>query len=343
MTHSAPRQASDFTDAVWKNYLDSVDIPHLNAWMKQLADRGIDFYLRRIDAIDFTGERVLDAGCGVGNWSLALARRFSIVDAIDYEHERVKVLNGIAQQFLPSIRTATGSITSLPYDDELFDAIFCNGVVFLTGTEIALSEMRRTLKPGGKIYVSYNSPEWWRHLIRDRAPTEPDCYVYGANGLITWAFQLAAQLFLRHKPSTDDCRAAMQALKHDNDLAAQLDVARQTLKRLSATPNAHRPASDLLDCITDLSTTGIDETYRARIAKDLLSWIANDVEDHEILADTYTFRPEDMTALLSQTGLVNVQSAHEGCLHLNPDAPQARPIYTRSQGVYESVAIAPDR
>jgi SAM-dependent methyltransferase len=305
--------------------------------MRSQAARGQDYYLHRLDCLNFTGGSVLDAGCGVGNWAIALARRFATVAAIDDDAERIGVLTGLAQHFGERIKPLVGSVTKLPYDDATFDAVFCNGVIFLTDTHAALAEFARVLRPSGLLYVTYNGPEWWRHLIRDRAASEPVCYMYGANGLITWAFRLTGELDLFRRSSAVE-RDAVRAALGAGDTSVLLAALRPILVRLGKEPGYARPGADLIACLDDLAAPGIDPAYSSRLAADIASRITTGDPKSEILIHTYTHRPEDISSDLSRLGFIDILSAREGGLALNVDAPRVAPIYAPNQGVFETLA-----
>lgn len=330
----------EYSDRDWMEYLRSLDIPHLNQWMQSQAERGQDYYLRRIDQLGLSGRHVLDAGCGVGNWAIALTRRFDLVEAMDSDAERIGVLNGIASNFGGRIHASVGSVIDLQYDDCSFDTVFCNGVVFLTDTDEALAEFYRVLRPGGELYVTYNGPDWWRHLIRDRGPNEPDCYIYGANGLITWAFRLAGEVDLQQLAGDED-RAKMEAARSSEDTEEMLSIAREVLAPERRPVAKSRQSADLASCIDELTQEGVPPEYAQRLALDLSAQILMGQPDHEILAHTYTHRPEDTTATLSRLGFADIMSAREGCLRLNVEAKPATPIYTSGQGVFETLAHKP--
>jgi len=327
----------EFTDADWLSRLEALDIPHLNEWMRSQARRGQDYYLRRLDRLGFSGGTVLDAGCGVGNWAIALARRFRHVEALDNDAERVGVLTGLAPYVGGNLSPKVGSVTDLPYEAGAFDAVFCNGVVFLTDTEVALSEFSRVLRPGGTLYVTYNGPDWWRHLIRDRAPTEPVCYMYGANGLVTWAFRLASELDLFNAATESEREDAARKLQSPS-APPLLKLARTVLERISSDGNSARRCKDLTDCIGDLETHGVEPSYVERIAVDMGSYIATGKPRHEVLVHTYTHRPEDMVEMLAHLGMFDIMSAREGALCLDSSSTAVAPIYAPSQGVFETVA-----
>lgn len=136
---------------------------------------GLDYYVERVDRLLFHGNRVLDAGCGAGQWSIALARRFAWVDALDLKHPRLRVLRAVADRLgVSNIRTCRGALEQLPYGDEAFDAVFCYGVIMFTRVEQVLAEFHRVLRPGGRVYLCLNADGWSRHLAEGAAaPLRP--------------------------------------------------------------------------------------------------------------------------------------------------------------------------
>lgn len=360
--------AFEFSDADWATYVHSLDIPDLNDWMRLQVSRGQGYYLSRLKRLQFNGGRVLDAGCGIGNWSIALAYLFDEVVAVENDSVRLGVVDGMLPFFKGKMKTALASVDVLPFEDASFDAVFCNGVIFLTEYRKVLSEFARVLKPGGMLYFTYNGKGWWRHLIHDRGPSEPVCVMYGANGIISRYFMLLDEIplerfsaainemplqniLLEHFPSDglswpfrrrvqeayakylscDDHR-----LQATNDFA--LKAAREGLARMDNSPREKRRADNILSCLHDLLGPTIPEQYGLRVARDLVSRIALGRSDYIPEIHTYAHEPEEMTEELVRQGFHSIQSALEGCLCLDHDIPPVAPINARKMGVFESVA-----
>jgi SAM-dependent methyltransferase len=130
---------------------------------------GLSYYLSRLDQLTFSGDRVLDAGCGVGQWSVALSRRFERVEAVDCNTERLAVLENVASQLrIQNVGVREASIEHLPYSPTTFDAVFCYGVIMFTQVERVLREFYRVMRPGGRVYVCLNADGWSRYLIEER-------------------------------------------------------------------------------------------------------------------------------------------------------------------------------
>jgi SAM-dependent methyltransferase len=106
------------------------------------------------------GEKVLDAACGTGVVAVTAARTGAQVKALDLcpvllEHARWNTKTaGVAIEF------TEGDVEELPYPDASFDVVLSQyGHMFAPRPEVAVSEMLRVLKPGGRIAFSTWPPE----------------------------------------------------------------------------------------------------------------------------------------------------------------------------------------
>ena len=129
-----------------------------------------EYYARRLDQIGFTGGgRVLDAACGIGQWSMVLAERFKDVVGLDINAGRIGVAGALAAQHgVANCTFAVGPLEQLSLADASCDAVFCYGAFMFTDMPRTLAEFRRVLRPGGKLYLNANSTGWCAHLLLDR-------------------------------------------------------------------------------------------------------------------------------------------------------------------------------
>jgi ubiquinone/menaquinone biosynthesis C-methylase UbiE len=362
----------NFTDADWKACIDQLEIPaDIRDWVYVQIQRGQDYYSARIERLGLRGQRVLDAGCGMGNWSLALARWFDEVHALEITASRLDILEAICTRFNGRIHTKHGSIENLPYPDGWFDAVFCNGVIFLTDYQKSLKEFHRVLRSGGRVYISFNGLAWWKHLIHERTKVDPVNFIYGANALVNLLFRyldnaeiiapvprkvrqqveksLLSQyskltwknLFNRDARLQNAHRAYVSSeLILPSSVSFERDVINQTMKELArqCTPQSVI-VTEILRTFLESPVPQVSDsavaTYRRRAVRDLASRLIVGHSDYEIEAHTHSFEPEDMKCILSNIGFCNVVTSSEGTIASGTSAPAVTPIYSSNSGVFE--------
>lgn len=109
-------------------------------------------------------ERVLDVGCGDGNFSLALkgASNAREVYGIEISPEGVELANKAGvKAFCLDIDEE-----DFPFADNFFDAVFCGEIIeHLYNPDHLLEEVRRTLKPKGLLVISTLNLAGWFNRI----------------------------------------------------------------------------------------------------------------------------------------------------------------------------------
>jgi ubiquinone/menaquinone biosynthesis C-methylase UbiE len=96
---------------------------------------------------------VLDIGCGSGHGSHTLASKFKEVYAVDISEEAISY----AKKYwnLPNIKFTIGDSLSIPFPEDKFDVVVAFEVFeHLTDWKKFLLEIKRVLKPTGKLYIS---------------------------------------------------------------------------------------------------------------------------------------------------------------------------------------------
>jgi len=100
------------------------------------------------------GKKILDLGCGTGNYSLELARRGATVTAIDPSREMLALAREKARIEKLEITLVKGEAEKMPFEKKSFDAIVSvTACEFFKDIEMAVDEMTRVLKPTGKIVI----------------------------------------------------------------------------------------------------------------------------------------------------------------------------------------------
>ena len=107
------------------------------------------------------GEAVLDVGTGTGVVAITAARAGARVTALDLTPEllaQARENASIAQ--LPDIVWAEGDAEGLPYADASFDVVLSQfGHMFAPRPDVTIAEMRRVLKPNGRVAFATWPPE----------------------------------------------------------------------------------------------------------------------------------------------------------------------------------------
>ena len=164
------------------------------AFLERVYSKGIDVYVDRVKQYGFCGlSTVLDAGCGFGQWALALSAVNLQVSACDASKNRLEVLIGLAADLgVDNLSVQQASLDTLPYDSASFDGVFCYGVLFLTHWRESLRELARLVCPGGKLYVNANGIGWyknlWYNLPNPAADYDPQLVAARAF-MNTWKYQ----------------------------------------------------------------------------------------------------------------------------------------------------------
>ena len=120
--------------------------------MNRLMTAGLDRTWRReaVAAVVQPGDRVLDACCGTGDLALEAERGGGIVTGLDFSPRMLER----ARRKSESIVWVEGDLLALPFEPETFDAATVGfGVRNLADLDAGLRELRRVLRPGGRLAV----------------------------------------------------------------------------------------------------------------------------------------------------------------------------------------------
>jgi len=120
--------------------------------MNRTMTLGLDQRWRRatVAAVVQPGDKVLDACCGTGDLAVAALRAGATVIGLDFSERMLER----ARRKSSEIVWVQGDAQQLPFEDASFDAATVGfGVRNLDDLERGLGELRRVLRPGGRVAI----------------------------------------------------------------------------------------------------------------------------------------------------------------------------------------------
>jgi demethylmenaquinone methyltransferase/2-methoxy-6-polyprenyl-1,4-benzoquinol methylase len=120
--------------------------------MNRTMTAGLDRRWRRLtaEAVVRPGDGVLDACCGTGDLAVAAARAGGKVTGLDFSERMLER----ARQKAPGLEWVRGDLLALPFANASFDAATVGfGVRNVEDLGLALRELRRVLRPGGRLGI----------------------------------------------------------------------------------------------------------------------------------------------------------------------------------------------
>lgn len=135
--HDAWASTIDVDGIRVKDYFEACTAPENRFILKQLGD--------------ITGKKLLDLGCGAGENSVYFAKKGALCVATDYSPGMVEVALKLAETNGVKIEGCTANAMELEFPDNTFDIVYASNLLHhLPEPKLAIREMHRVLKPGGK-------------------------------------------------------------------------------------------------------------------------------------------------------------------------------------------------
>ncbi|MBE1426400.1 SAM-dependent methyltransferase [Desulfomicrobium macestii] len=274
---------------------------------------GLDYYLGRLDRLMFEGSSVLDAGCGMGQWGIALSRRFDTVHGVEINTPRLEKARRIANMAgARNMHFLHSSIESLPFADGSFDAVFCYGVIMFVNVGRALAEFSRVLRPGGRVYCCLNADGWSHYLADVMSREKPHIRKAGLDTLYVTYW---------HRAFAGGLHDSLRLL---NPVMALLPFTgrpeeQTALALLTST-------SQGLELVRSVQET-CGEEYAARLAYDAATCVADSQHLERTLQTARAYMPAEFEALADRAGLADFQWHGEGLLVADWKIPRLEPKY----------------
>ncbi len=97
-------------------------------------------------------ERVLDVGCGPGNFTRTFARAAGAGLVVGLDASRTMLERAVGETHAGNVAYVRGDAGALPFRDASFDAVCCFAALYLIERPTrALDEISRVLAPGGRV------------------------------------------------------------------------------------------------------------------------------------------------------------------------------------------------
>lgn len=120
----------------------------------------------RLDYLKITPNRVLDLGCGVGQFSQALKKRYPKAQIVGVDLSlQMLSMSKSKQRWRSKWALVGGDIAELPFANESFDLVFSNQAIhWVDKTDKLFSELHRIMAVNGCLMFSTLGPDTFKEL-----------------------------------------------------------------------------------------------------------------------------------------------------------------------------------
>jgi ubiquinone/menaquinone biosynthesis C-methylase UbiE len=109
---------------------------------------------------DLNGKRVLDVGCGKGRFARVLRERYPGTSIAGFD-----LAEAMLQHVPEGVSACAGSMTALPFRSSAFDCVYATeSLEHAVQIDVAVAEMCRVAKPGGRIVIIDKNASAWGRL-----------------------------------------------------------------------------------------------------------------------------------------------------------------------------------
>ncbi len=142
----AQNATPDFWDNQW-------DIKNLDRAIRSGAHERFVSKITRRYILPTADHRILEGGCGKGNFVYSLRHHGYDAYGVDFAEETVNKINAL----VPELQVSVADVRKLPFKDIFFDGYWSLGVIehFYNGYEEITKEMYRVIKPEGYLFLTF--------------------------------------------------------------------------------------------------------------------------------------------------------------------------------------------
>lgn len=165
---SLEKETSDLYSGLWKNFdKETLTQESLKLIKNRIPDQIVKSSIKN--------GRILDMGCGSGRYSIALSLLGAgEVIGVDYQAKAFAAAQDYSSRNSLNVKFQESNVLNLPFENESFDFVFCNGVLHHTSSiEKGIRELSRVLKKPGKAFL----------------------YLYGSGGIFWTTRNVMRQIF----------------------------------------------------------------------------------------------------------------------------------------------------
>jgi ubiquinone/menaquinone biosynthesis C-methylase UbiE len=132
--------------------------PYSQRWILRLSGSFFPGWALRRAVEPQPGQRILEIGPGLGRHALDTARQIGVSGTIDVVDVQAPMLDDVAARArrarIDNVHTTLADARELPWDDATFDTAYMVTVLGeIPERQIALRQLSRVLKPGGRLVV----------------------------------------------------------------------------------------------------------------------------------------------------------------------------------------------
>ena len=112
---------------------------------------------------DVSGREVLEVGSGAGQCSRWVRVHGGTSYGLDLSARQLQHSRRIDEETGIAVPSVRATATALPFADRAFDVVFCSfgAMQFIADLDVALAEVARVLRPGGRFAFSITHPTRW--------------------------------------------------------------------------------------------------------------------------------------------------------------------------------------